>query len=329
MAEVTLLPRPLALVLALLVVVGSAGCASSRRVAALETRLAAAEQARAEDRAAIDTALARLAHAVRAIERATALLDGPGSRDVEMKLEELMKQIAELEQKVGKAPPTRRRPEPDPADVYAIPATGAPSEGPADALVTIVRAYEYACPYCEKSRKTLAELRRRYPDELRIVYRPFIVHPQTATLPAQAACAAERQGQFAAYDVLLWDKAFATRQFDQTYLEQLAVEAGLDLDRFRADLTGPCVAEVQASQAELQQFGVGATPNHFINGRYLPGGAVPVEQFAAVIDDELAKAKERIARVAKKKRKQARARYYQTWVIDQGKPRFDPAAVNP
>jgi protein-disulfide isomerase len=309
----SVLDRHVRIALSFVIVVALAGCVRQSRVTALEVRLAAMEAQQARDRKALDVAVRRL----RAMVDRAQIMDA---------LEQIETKLDELDQKVAKAKsPPRRRPEPKGTDVYAVPIAGAPAEGPADALVTIVRAYEYACPYCEKSRKTLAELRQRYPDELRVVYKSFVVHPQVATLPAQAACAAHRQGLFSAYDSLLWSKAFANRTFDQTTLEALATEAGLDLDVFRTDLAGDCVADVARDQYDMKQVGVGATPTFFINGRYL-SGAQSVETFAAIIDAELATAQARLQKTSKKKRGKARASYYQTWVLDQGLPQFDPPA---
>ena len=51
-----------------------------------------------------------------------------------------------------------------------------------------------------------------------------------------------------------------------------------------------CEAGLQADMADLQKFGVGATPTFFINGRVLIG-AQPIESFAALIDEELREGK--------------------------------------
>ncbi len=50
-------------------------------------------------------------------------------------------------------PPSARpaRAEPDRAKVYAAPIDGDPVEGKATAKVTIVKAYDYACPYCDRT----------------------------------------------------------------------------------------------------------------------------------------------------------------------------------
>ena len=48
--------------------------------------------------------------------------------------------------------------------------------------------------------------------------------------------------------------------------------------------------KVKADMAEGQAVGVNGTPAFFINGRMI-SGAQPFENFKAVIDDELARAK--------------------------------------
>ena len=235
---------------------------------------------------------------------------------------QLQAQIGELERKVesaGAARPTPRaaRRTPDPDAVFAVPVDGDPSDGPADALVTIVEGYEYACPYCERVRATLVDLRAEYGEDLRIVKKAFVVHPTTATDPALAACAAHLQGKFAAMDELLWDKAFAQRRFDEAHLETLAAEARLDLGRWKADMRGRCVGDIAEDQRQLQAVGQSGTPTFYVNGRYL-SGAQPIHAFRTVIDEELDKAR-RAVRAGT-----ARRDYYQQFVIDAGLPRFDP-----
>ncbi len=315
------LPRPLIVLAALLIL---ASCARQGRLDAVEARLVTLEEAQARDRADLAVTLTRLSDTVQMLARALDVIDDDGLRD---QLELLARQVEALEKQAARK--AARRAVPATKDVYAVPVAGAASEGPADALVTIVRAYEYACPYCERSRATFATLRQKYPDELRIVHRSFIVHPQQATVPARAACAAHRQGKFAAFDALMWDKGFKHRAFERADVEAFASEAGLDLATFRADLDGACVAQVERDQADLAQVGVGATPAHFINGRFLPGGAVAADKFEALIDEELATARARLAQTSKKARKQFRATYYQRWVIERGLAAFDrDAATN-
>ncbi|MBS1119696.1 MAG: oxidoreductase [Deltaproteobacteria bacterium] len=251
------------------------------------------------------------------------------ARVLEVKVKALESAAATAAVAAPPPPPPRARREPDRAKTYAISIANAPSEGPADAKITMVVAGEYGCPFCEKARSTLVELRKKYGKDLRLVFRQFIVHPQTATAAAYAACAANRQHKFDHMDMLLWEKGLKARQFDQPVtlpdgttepcwkavdgcpiVLGFAKEAGLNLPRFKADMQA-CEAEVSDGQRELASFGVGATPSFFINGRYT-SGAQPIEMFSVLIDEEAAKADERIKKGSK------RAKYYQQWVLDVG-----------
>jgi protein-disulfide isomerase len=251
------------------------------------------------------------------------------SHNLERKLDQLaarQEAIAELMKRPAPAPAARPpRPEPDRSLVYAAPIAGAASIGPADAKVTMVVAFDYACPYCERAQQTLVDLRQRYGANLRMVFQHLVVHPRTAMAPALAACAADKQGKFTAMDAKLWD-AFRARTFDPDrcwedqngcpLLEGFASAINLDPRRFKADLK-TCAPEIATHMRELQQLAVAATPSFFINGRFM-SGAQPIESFASLIDEELAKADGRI-RAGTPKRA-----YYQKWVLDAGLKQVAP-----
>jgi protein-disulfide isomerase len=226
-----------------------------------------------------DTRLAELEARLDALERSWNTNHG----EVIQRLDRLEGALAER----PAAPAVRRGP--DPAAVYAVDVSGAPAFGKADAPVTMVVGMEFWCPYCEKVRPTIEQLRADYGDRLRVVEMAFIVHPQKATLPAQAACAAHLQGKYEPYRNLLWNAFLARTDMDQRELAGYARQLKLDRKRFEADMLGPCVARVQEEQRRLSSLGMTGTPGFFINGRFL-SGARPIEQFKVVIDEELARA---------------------------------------
>jgi protein-disulfide isomerase len=251
------------------------------------------------------------------------------NRNLEKKIDDLSSQVASLKgdiAKVGAAagrpgaaqpgqPQRPARPQPDPAKTYAISIDGDPFEGPADAKVTIVKAYDYGCPFCSRVRPTMDELRKKYGDDVRIVHKQFVVHPQVE-IAHLAACAAHRQGKFLEMDKLLWEKAFETRQYDDAHIADLAKEAGLDTGRFAADIKSPdCKAWLQKDQGDLQLFGVGATPSFFVNGRFV-SGAQPLPAFTQLVDEELKKANDRLAAGT------PAADYYKTWIMDKGEKKL-------
>jgi protein-disulfide isomerase len=237
--------------------------------------------------------LARLAVIEQRLDAQQRAIDDSHHHDSDVELAALATEIDALkaqlaaQPKIGAMRPPRR--EPDAAQVYGVPIGTSPTVGSPKAKVTLIMVGEFGCPYCRKAWGTVEDLRKKYGADLRVAYKSFIVHPKIATVAATAACAAGHQGKFHEMAELLWVRAFDARQFDQANIDAIAKAAGLDMKRYQADVAGPCPSEVKAENAEMAKFGVNATPSFFINGRYL-AGALPIEDFSALIDEELAKA---------------------------------------
>lgn len=257
------------------------------------------------------------------------------TKTLEARLDRIEKKIDDMAKngggRPGMAQPQRApRPEPDRAKTYSVSVDGDPFDGPADAKVTLVKAYDYACPYCEKVRDTMDDLRKKYGNDLRVVYKQFVVHPQVATAGALAFCAAAKQGKAHEMDVALWDKGFKGRQFDKDdgttkcwespngcpIVLGFAKDLGLNTDKFKTDMKD-CVQLMQKDMRDLQTLGVGATPSFFINGRFM-SGAMPIENFQALIDEELKKANDTI-----QKEGIPAAQYYQKVVVERGQKTLD------
>ncbi|HEX6903153.1 MAG TPA: thioredoxin domain-containing protein [Thermoanaerobaculia bacterium] len=164
-------------------------------------------------------------------------------------------------------------------------AANGPAKGPANAPVTIVEFSDFQCPFCSRVNPTLAQVREKYGDKVRIVFRQYpLPFHQQAQKAAEASLCANEQGKF-------WemhDAMFANQsalQVDQ--LKAQASQLGLNADQFNSCLdSGKHAATVQADMKEGSAAGVNGTPAMFINGRFI-SGAVPFEQVAQVIDDEL------------------------------------------
>lgn len=298
---------------------GASGCVSrSSEIAALEARLAAVEArsaqvAKAEQRlTAMESAVQGLEETVRNMQAATAAF----VEALEL-LGPKLDRIADKVDNIQKPSPRPSYPRPDPKEVYAVPVAGSPARGPRDAKVTLVRIFEFACPYCERSRATMEQLRRQYRRDLRIVYKHMIIHPNTATLPAKAACAAHLQKRFVDMEKALWEKAYKRgRDFSQANIESIARGLGLKMKRFRRDMNGPqCARRIADDRALVTKVGARGTPAFFINGRFL-SGARPVHFFQKIIDEELAKANKVIRAGTVKKRD------YYDYVVKNGKTRL-------
>lgn len=164
--------------------------------------------------------------------------------------------------------------------------TDGPSLGPETAPVVIVSFSDFECPYCSKGKATLEQVRERYPDRVRIVFRhyplPFHANAEGA---AQASECAHEQGKFWA----MHDFMFANQgSLDPEGLAEGARAVGLDSGAFEICLrSGRADAIVQASMEEGARLGVRGTPHFFVNGIAL-SGAQPLERFVELIERELA-----------------------------------------
>jgi protein-disulfide isomerase len=167
-----------------------------------------------------------------------------------------------------------------------VPAEG-PAKGPASAPVTIVEYSDFQCPWCRELSTTLDQVKAKYGDKVRIVFRQFpLENHQNAQKAAEASLCAHEQGKFWE----LHDTMFKNQQaLGVADLKAKAAELGLNASTFNQCLdsgkTAKAVADEMKGGAAL---GVGTTPSFFVNGRPLVGG-LPLEQITAVIDEELRK----------------------------------------
>jgi Na+/H+ antiporter NhaA len=139
--------------------------------------------------------------------------------------------------------------------------------GPADAPMTLVEYGDFGCYFCGAATGVVHELRERFCDDLRYVFRHLPlpdVHPN-AELAAQAAEAAGAQGHFwEMYDLLF-------KHQTQLEFEDLVGYAGslnLDVEQFVRDLADEQYANrVREDVASAEASGVRGTPTFFIGNR--------------------------------------------------------------
>jgi protein-disulfide isomerase len=165
---------------------------------------------------------------------------------------------------------------------------GAPFKGPVTAPVTIVKFEDFHCPFCKRVQLTLTEILSRSGDKVKLVHRDFPIdslHPQARKAHEAARCANDQEKFWAYHDVLYANAPNASPE----QLKAYAREVGLDLVTFEQCLSsGKYQAAVQQDVAEGTRAGVTGTPAFFINGQ-LVSGALPLERFVRVIEEELAR----------------------------------------
>ncbi len=144
-----------------------------------------------------------------------------------------------------------------------------PSFGPKDAKVTLVEFSDFQCPYCSRAGQAAKQIKEKYGDKIRFVFRqfPLSFHKQ-AHLASQAALAADAEGKFWPYHDLLFENQ---RQLDRPSLEKYAKQVGLNMAKFKKALDDTTYAKAVDADLELgKQVAVSGTPTMFLNGTRVP-----------------------------------------------------------
>ncbi len=153
--------------------------------------------------------------------------------------------------------------------VVSIALDGDTFRGSPDARVTIVEFADFQCPYCARAEPILRRVLRRFPAEVRLVFKHYPLH-RTSMLAVSAALAAGKQGRFwQMHDKLLehYSSVSGTRVL------MWASELKLDMARYQRDFAAAREYEavVQREVREARSLGVEGTPTLFINGRQFNG----------------------------------------------------------
>jgi protein-disulfide isomerase len=203
------------------------------------------------------------------------------------------------------APPAKEEEEPKEDDkaVFRVPVGESPALGPANALVTIVEFSDFQCPFCSRVEPTLKAVHDKYGDKVRLVWKnePLPFHPAAEPAAEAALEVRAEKGDKGFWDA--HDKFFASQK-DLTSgstpnidaIVRIAAETGASADKIRKAISDHThKKDIDADQDIAEDFQANGTPHFFINGRRLVG-AQPEEKFDAVIDEEIKKAQDLIAK---------------------------------
>ncbi len=264
------------------------------------------------------------------------MVDGPASKSLEDRVKRLEDNLARREealaflekaysqQKAAASAEEEREPAEDAifgVNIQDDLAAGL-VEGPASAPVTIVKAFDFACPYCQQVNDTLEELIKDNAGKVRVVYKNFVVHPDAAMPAHLASCAAAKQKKYVEFKNAFWTKGFAPyaesggrdkAPLGHENILKIAGELGLDTKRLDTDMKSTaCQALIASDMAELEKFQVGSTPTLFVNGTHV-AGALPKRAFQLLIDEKLAIAS---------KSGVSGADYYEKEIFGKGEKKF-------
>ncbi|MCD6298106.1 MAG: thioredoxin domain-containing protein [Deltaproteobacteria bacterium] len=142
-------------------------------------------------------------------------------------------------------------------------------KGFAGAPVTITVFSDFQCPYCAKLGPLLQQVLKKYPKQVKLVYK-FLPLPSIHKFAMQAAIAAQaagKQGKFWEYhDGLL----AAYQELSEKKLVEIGKKVGLNINQFMANRKDPrLINRVRKDMKEAHDNQVNSVPSVFINGRKL------------------------------------------------------------
>ena len=167
------------------------------------------------------------------------------------------------------------------------------AEGPANAPVTIEEFGDFQCPPCAMLHPVLKEMEKEFGPKLRVIFREFPLVPahEHALSAARSAEAAGLQGKFwQMHDLIYtnqnsWKTAFDVRPIFEEYAKTI----GLNLERYRQDLTSEAVQNrIFMDGKRARALGVKGTPTVFMNGREVPFESLEPTKLRPLIEAEIA-----------------------------------------
>jgi len=149
--------------------------------------------------------------------------------------------------------------------------------------VAVASFSDYFCPYCRILTEKLVAMESE--GLVHVTWHELPLLGEGSRIAARAAIAADMQGRYADFHRRLMRAQF---QPTEAYIRDLAQSAGLDLDRFSADLASDNIdARLQRSRDAARAFGLFGTPA-LVVGRTVVVGAISEPDLRAVIAVEAA-----------------------------------------
>jgi protein-disulfide isomerase len=168
-----------------------------------------------------------------------------------------------------------------------------PSRGPADAKVTIVEFSDFQCPFCSRGYQILEDqVMPAYEGKVRLFFKHLplkSIHPWAEGAALATECAGDQSvdGFWKMYHAIYKGQRDLNQDNLKAKLTEFAKSAGLEEAKFTQCYDGKtALPRVEKDLAEAAAVGASSTPTFFINGHRLEG-AQPLENFKAIIDEEL------------------------------------------
>jgi protein-disulfide isomerase len=134
--------------------------------------------------------------------------------------------------------------------------------------VTLVEFFDYNCGYCRKAFENIIGITEEEKD-LRVVFVEFPILSEGSRIASEAAIASAKQNKYFEYHTAMMRH---NGPVDGDVAFKIAGEIGLDVEKLKADMKAPEVAELIEKNLQLgTAMGVQGTPAMFIGDETIPG----------------------------------------------------------
>ena len=151
-----------------------------------------------------------------------------------------------------------------------------PVKGAPDGKVTIVEFSDFQCPACGVMYPVVDEMVKRYPKDVRVVYKNFpltTIHRWAYTAALASECAFD-QGKFWEFHDIVFDRQSAWSRASDAREDFLryAKELGMDQESFNSCIdSAPIKKRVDNDIREGDRLNINSTPTFFINKKRYVG----------------------------------------------------------
>lgn len=183
------------------------------------------------------------------------------------RLEDIRARLAAIKIQTPAKPKRQKSKNPDPNKVYTFNYEKSPTMGPEKAPVTITAFSNFTCPHCAGLAKTLNNIHKEFPKDVRIVFKS-VTSPQKpkSIMAHEAAMEALAQGKFWEMHDLIFQNY---RSISAEFLKKKAEEIGLDMKKYDAAMQEHKHRQALVDDlSEANKASVSGTPTLFINGKF-------------------------------------------------------------
>ena len=166
-----------------------------------------------------------------------------------------------------------------------------PTQGPANAPVTLVEYSDLQCPVCARLQEELeTDIAPKYGNKLRVVFKEFplvTIHDWTLTGAIASQCTYQIDpSKYVAFrSAVFKNQESLSAEHARDMLLHFGAEAGIDNMKLAACIDSRAsLSRVEANMHEGEALGITQTPTTYINGRALVGGP-PSADFYKLIDE--------------------------------------------